>query len=140
VGVSREVHVKHLLFSAFALGGFFLVLVVLGVAFPGFPGEVFSPTLIPFIGMVCIVGFSVPCSLVQSRVILSETSNRIAPLAYGFLWMPCFLYLGTVFKALNSWGAAYTVGLLSALMSFIISLSCVKIGDVLYQNMKKKEA
>lgn len=135
--------VAYIWFLVRSLVGLFFSLIIFGAIFfsAAFSGEVFHPLLIPYIGVMCIILMAIPLAFLQSRVALSEKARRIIPAAYGLFWLPLTFAASSFLPPhSNVWVSGLRGGLLGGLISFIVTLLCVKLGDLFYQSRKTGQA
>ncbi|MCS6320311.1 MAG: hypothetical protein H8K05_21585 [Nitrospira sp.] len=132
----------YLLFLLRSVAGLFLSLVIFGtIFFPAvFSGEVFHPLLVPYIGGMCIGAMAFPLAYLQSRVTLSGKVRRIVPIVYGLLWLPLTVAVSYVLSPhSNVWVSGLRAGLLAASISFLITLACFKLGDLVAKHRKMRQ-
>lgn len=128
---------RILVFVMRSMAGFILGWISVCIIIPVFcAGEVYSPLMVPFVGIVCILLTAIPFTMLQGRIDFSTKARPLVPVISGLCWMP-FLLLSLqypsvlVFPHANIWIAALKSGLLCVSASFIFSLFVVKTADII---------
>lgn len=86
---------------------------------------------------MCIVAMAIPLAYLQSRITLSEKARRIMPVLFGLFWLPLMVAAGFILSPhSNVWVSGLRAGLLGALLSFLITLACFKLGALVYTHRK----
>lgn len=133
----------YLWFLVRSLVGLLLSLLIFGtIFFPGaFSGEVIHPLFVPCVGGMCIVAMALPLAYLQNRISLSDQARRIIPVVYGLFWLPLTVAVSYVLSPhSNVWVSAFRAGLVAALISFLITLTCFKFGDLVAKHRKMGQA
>jgi len=126
-----------------SLVGLLLSLLIFGtIFFPGaFSGEVIHPLFVPCVGGMCIVAMALPLAYLQNRILFSNQARRIIPVVYGLFWLPLMVAVSYVLSPHpNVWVSSLRAGLVAALISFVITLTCFKFGDLVAKHRKMGQA